>query len=79
MTIIVAAGHVHADLDDRRPDEHVEVAVAEPGHLRVAVGRLHPAVDQPDPERREQLAQPDGLALGRDGAAALGLGARSRR
>ena len=57
-------GHVDADLDDRRPDEHVELAVAEPGHLGVAVGGLHPAVDEPDPERREQLRQADGLGLG---------------
>ena len=48
--------HVDADLDDGRADEHVELAVAEPGHLGVAVGGLHPAVDHPDPERREQLA-----------------------
>ena len=57
--------HVDADLDDRRPDEDVELAVAEPGHLRVAVGGLHPPVDHPDPERREQRAQANRLCLGR--------------
>ena len=30
---------VDADLDDGRPDEHVELAVAEPGHLGVPLGR----------------------------------------
>ena len=49
--------HVDADLDHGRADEHVQVAVAEAGHLGVAVGRLHPAVDEAHPERREQLAR----------------------
>ena len=45
-------GDVDADLDDGRADEHVELAVAEAGHLGVALGGLQPAVDEPDPERR---------------------------
>ena len=65
MIIIVACGHVHADLDDGRADEHVQLAVAEAGHLRVAVGGLQPAVDEPDPERREQLREAGGLGLRR--------------
>ena len=32
-------GDVHADLDHGRPHQHVEVAVAEAGHLGVAVRR----------------------------------------
>ena len=75
MTIIVAAGHVHADLDDGRADQDVELAVAEAAHLGVAVGGLHPAVDQADPERGEQRAQADRLALGGDGALGLVAGA----
>ena len=59
---------IDADLDDGRPDEDVELAVAEASHLRVAVGRLHPAVDHPDAERREQLSKPNRLCLrGRSG------------
>ena len=42
-------GHVHADLDHGRPDEDVELAVAEAGHLGVAFGRLHPAMDHARP------------------------------
>jgi hypothetical protein len=57
-------GHVDADLDDGRPDEHVELAVAEPGHLGIAFGGLHPAVDHADAKRSEELAQPDELGLG---------------
>ena len=49
MTIIVAAGTSTPDLDDRRPDQHVQLAVAEPGHLGVALGRLEPAVDHARP------------------------------
>ena len=74
MTIIVASGTSTPTSTTVVPDQHVELAVAEPRHLGVAVGRLHPAVDEADPERREQLAQADRLALGRDGA--LGLDAR---
>ena len=58
--------HVDPDLDDRRPDQDVQLAVAEPAHLGVTLGRLEPAVDHPDPERVEQRGQPDRLALGRD-------------
>ena len=57
-------GHVDPDLDDRRADEHVQVAVAEARHLGVAVGGLQPAVHEPDPQRREQLAQAHRLGLG---------------
>ena len=63
--------HVDADLDHRRADEDVELAVAEPAHLGVALGRLEPAVDHPDPERVEQRRQPDRLALGGDRAIAV--------
>ena len=66
-------GHVHADLDHRRPHEHVEVAVAEARHLAVAVGGLHPPVDEPDPERRQELAQAHRLLLGRRGPDRLDL------
>ena len=59
---------VDPDLDDGRPDEDVQLAVAEPGHLGVAVGGLHPAMDHPDAERSEQIAKPNGLRLrGRGG------------
>ena len=66
--------HVHPDLDDRRAHQDVELAVAEPGHLGVAVSGLHPAVDQAHPQRLQQRPQADRLALGRHGR--LGLGAR---
>ena len=62
---------VDADLDDGRPDEDIELAVAEAGHLGVAIGRLHAAVDHPDPEWGEQRGQPHGLALRGDRAVAL--------
>ena len=54
---------VDADLDDGRAHEHVEVAVAEAAHLGVAVGGPQAAVDEPDPERRQQLRQPRELRL----------------
>ena len=54
ITIIVASVDVDADLDDRRADEDVELAVAEARHLGVAVGGLEAAVDEADPQRREQ-------------------------
>ena len=44
--------HVDAHLDDCRADEAVELPVPEPVHLRVAIGRLHPPVNEADPERR---------------------------
>ena len=40
---------VDPDLDDGRADEHVQLAVPEAGHLGVAFGRLHPAVDHARP------------------------------
>ena len=58
--------HVHADLDDGRADQHVELAVAEARHLGVAVRGLQPAVDEAHPQRREQLAR---AASPRDSAA----------
>ena len=41
--------HVDADLDHGRADEHVQLAVAEAGHLGVTFGGLHPAVDHARP------------------------------
>ncbi len=61
MIIIVASGTSTPTSTTVVPTRTSRLAVAEAGHLGVAVGRLHPAVDQPDPERREELAQPDGL------------------
>ena len=46
--------HVDPDLDHGRADQHVQLAVAEARHLGVALGRLEPAVDQADPQRREE-------------------------
>ena len=59
--------HVHAHLDHGRAHEHVEVAVAEAGHLRVAVRGLEAPVDEPHAQRREQLREPLVLRLGRRG------------
>ena len=47
---------VDPDLDHGRADEDVELAVAEAGHLGVALGGLQAAVDHPDPERIEEGA-----------------------
>ena len=63
--------HVDPDLDDRRADQDVQLAVAEAAHLGVALGGLEPAVDHPDTERVEQRGQPDRLALGGDRAIAV--------
>jgi hypothetical protein len=63
--------YVHTDLDDRRPDQHVQLPVTEPGHLRIPFRRLHPPVDHADAERVEQRAQSNGLGLGGDGPLAL--------
>ena len=66
-------GDVDADLDHRRPHEHVELAVAEPGHLGVALGGLQPTVDEPDPERGEQRSQAFRLSLGGDRSLVVGF------
>ena len=57
---------VDPDLDHGRADEHVQLAVAESRHLGVAIRGLHPAMDEADPQRREDLGEADVLRLGRD-------------
>ena len=54
--------HVHADLDDGRRDQHVELAVAERAHDRVLFGRAHPPVQQSQAQTR-QLARTQALVL----------------
>jgi hypothetical protein len=44
--------HVHADLQHRGPDEHVQFAAAEEVHGRVSIRRLHLAVHDTDSRRR---------------------------
>ena len=56
-------GDIDAHLDHRRPDEDLDLAIPEARHLGVAVGGLHPAVDHPDRERRQQPPKPDGPGL----------------
>ncbi len=64
---------VDADLDHRRRDEHVELALLERAHHLAALGRLEPAVQQPDAVPGELGApQPLGLLLGRAREARLG-------
>ena len=71
-------GHVDADLDDGRADQHVELAVAEPRHLGVAVARPSAARGRgPPAAARAARASRFASRLGRDRA--LGLARRTRR
>ncbi len=55
-------GHVDADLDHRRGDECVELALLERAHHAVARGRIEPAVHEPDAQLRHRIGE-----LARDG------------
>ena len=64
---------VDADLDHRRRDEHVQLALLERAHHLAALRGLEPAVQQPDPVPGELRAlQPLGLLLGRTRKPRLG-------
>ncbi len=49
-------GHVDADLDDGGGDQHLDLAGEEAGHDRVALRRLHAAVDEAD-DRTQRFAE----------------------
>ena len=60
--ITVAFAHIHAHLDHRRRDEHVQLARLEAGHEVAPLGRLEPAVEAADAEIA-QLGPPESLGL----------------
>src|SRR5207344_3346109 len=66
--------HVHANLDDRRRDEHVEFTALEARHQVTPLGGPQLPVDAADPEvAKLVLAEPVRLVLGSAGAARLRL------
>ena len=64
-------GHVDADLDHRRRDQHRQLAGGEARHHRVLVRPLHPAVDQADLVVAEAQPQHPRPLLGGGGVALL--------
>ena len=64
-------GNVDADLDDRRADEHVELAVPEPRHLGIPLGRLQPAMDRVRPAAARASTRRRSTSLGSPRAATL--------